>query len=123
MSEREQPSNPPRALRKGGKRLWAAITEAVTLDVRDQVLVLEAARVVDRLDGLDRVIRKRGLVLPDGRPHPALAEARQQQITLARLVAALRLPEDLADPTRRPQRRSVRGAYRPRLSVVREEAL
>ena len=47
------------------------------------------------------------------RAHPALVEARQQRIALARLLAALRLPageEEAGD--RRPQRRmGVRGVY------------
>ena len=123
MSEHEQQPKPPRGLTKRVERLWAAIIEAVSLDARDLAGLVEYVRVVDRLERLDREIRKGGLVLPDGRPNPLLAEARQQQIVMARSAAALRLPEDLREPTRRPQRRSARGAYRPRLSVVREEAL
>jgi hypothetical protein len=73
--------------------------------------LLEACRTVDRLDLRDVVIRKRP-VLPDGRVAPALVEARQQQLVLARLIASLRLPEDLNEP-QRPQRRGAsRGVYR-----------
>ena len=39
---------------------------------------------------------------------PLMVEARQQSIVLARLIAALRIP-DAED--NRPQRRGVRGAY------------
>ncbi|MFC5208610.1 hypothetical protein ACFPM0_18860 [Pseudonocardia sulfidoxydans] len=46
---------------------------------------------------------------PDGRVHPAVIEARQQRLTLARLVASLRVPDD-GDV--RPQRRgAARGFY------------
>jgi hypothetical protein len=49
------------------------------------------------------------------RTHPAVIEARQQRLTLARLLAALRLPagdEQDVQPNRRPQRRSgARGVY------------
>jgi hypothetical protein len=77
--------------------------------------------VRDRLDAIDRRLRRAGLALPDGRPNPLLGEGRLQQQTLARLVVALGLPSDLSEPERRPQRRGVRGAYRPRLSVVGRE--
>ncbi len=112
----------PKGLRKGGQALWTAITEAVSLDQRDEALLIEAARAKDRLDALDRRIRLKGIALPDGRPNPLLGEARQQQVVLARLIVALRLPEDLSEPQRRPQRRGVRGAYRPRhLALVGRE--
>ena len=114
-------AKPPKGLRKGGLALWSAIANALSLDERDEALLVEASRVRDRLDALDRLIRRRGLALPDGRPNPLLAEARQQQITLARLVVAMRLPADLAEPERRPQRRGVRGVYHPRLSLVERE--
>jgi len=113
----------PKGLRKPGEALWTAINSAVALDRRDEVLLLEASRVADRLAGLDRLIRRGGLALPDGRPNPLLAEARQQQITLARLITALQLPADLTEPERRPQRRGVRGVYNPRISLVEREAL
>jgi len=106
---------PPTGLAKSGKRLWAAVSSALSLDERDEALLIEAARVADRLSALDAVLRRDGLLLPDKRPHPALAEARQQQLTLARLIVAMRLPEDLSEPlSRRPQRRGVRGSYYPR---------
>ena len=118
---KRQAAAPPKGLRKGGLALWAAITGALNLDERDLVLLIEAARVRDRLDGLDRVIRRRGLALPDGRASPLLAESRQQQITLARLITAMRLPADLAEPERRPQRRGARGVYHPRLALVERQ--
>jgi hypothetical protein len=111
----------PIGLRKGGQALWTAITEAVGLDERDAALLLEACRVRDRLDAIDRRLRRTGLALPDGRPNPLLAEARQQQQTLARLIVAMGLPADLSEPERRPQRRGVRGVYHPRLSLVGRE--
>ena len=117
MNQQEQ-RKPPKRLAKSGKAFWDAISSAVDLDKRDEAFLIEACRCADRLDALDGAIRKVGPLLPDGRPHPALAEARQQQQTLARLIVALRLPADLTEPESRPQRRGVRGAYRPRLSVV-----
>jgi hypothetical protein len=43
--------------------------------------------------------------------HPVLAEVRQQAALLARLVAALRLPDEATG--KRPQKRQVRGVQQP----------
>ena len=92
--------------------MWRAVNDALELDRRDLALLHEASRALDRLDKLDRQLRVRGLLLPDGRIQPAAVEARQQAIALARVLAAMRLPEDLSNPEVRPQRRAgVRGIY------------
>ena len=100
----------PNGLKAPGRRLWKGVTEALELDEHERALLIEACRTADQLDLLDEVVADEG-VLVDGRAHPALVEARQQRITLTRLVAALRLPEDLERPELRPQRRGPRGAY------------
>lgn len=113
----------PKGLRKSGRALWAAVNEHLDLDRHEAQLLLEACRLADRLDLLDGVLRKNGLVLADGAMNPALGEARAQQITLTRLIASLRLPADLAEPDRRPQRRgAARGVYGDRrgLRVIGE---
>jgi hypothetical protein len=77
----------------------------------DEGLLLgQACRVVDRLDWLAAKVEEDGMLV-DGRPHPALVESRAQAIVLARILAALRLPDDAGD---QPQRRSIRGVYQPR---------
>lgn len=66
----------------------------------------------DRCDAFGDDFRRRGVVLADGRPNPSVSEVRQQQVTLARLISTLRLPEDLTRPQFGPQRRgSARGVY------------
>ena len=120
MTEHDQ--EPPDDLVKDGRgrSLWLSIVEALELDAHEVALLHEACRTLDTLDVLDDLARTAGVVLRDGRISPWITEARQQRIVFARTIAALRLPEDLADPTRRPQRRAARGAYRPRspLSLV-----
>jgi len=104
---------PPEALGAAGGKLWAAVHTAYELDVHEELLLLEACRCADVLDRLDELVRRHGLVSssPQGeRVHPALVEARQQQLTLTRLLAALRLPEDEAG-LRPQQRGAARGAY------------
>lgn len=99
-----------------GAKLWRAVLEEYELEEHELLLLREAVRTVDTLDLLDARVRKDGPLLSSSqgeRAHPALTEARQQRIALARLLAALRLPageEEAGD--RRPQRRvGVRGVY------------
>jgi len=97
---------PPRDLKRGGRgrRLWKAVTVALSLDEHEVSLLHEACRCLDRLDILDELTRA-GAVLKDGRMAPWLIESRQQQLVFSRLIASLRLPEDLSAPEVRPQRR------------------
>ncbi|OBJ81081.1 hypothetical protein [Mycobacterium sp. 1245852.3] len=77
----------------------------------------EMVRTVDLLDALAAAISQDGPLVEGERglkAHPAIVEARQQKIALARLTAALRLPagDDDQPAGRRPQRRvGVRGVY------------
>lgn len=108
----------PAGLRAAGKRLWASVTDVYLLEEHEQRLLLEASRTVDLLDDLAVAVARDGPLL-DGRAHPAVVEARQQRIALARLVAALRLPagdeDDRQQGARRPQRRvGARGVYQLR---------
>lgn len=109
----------PTGLKAGGRKLWKSVTDDYELGEHELSILLEASRTVDALDELQRIVRDEGVtnVSPQGvRAHPALVEARQQRVTLAKLVASLRIPlEDDQEATRLPQKRS--GA-RP-LSAVR----
>jgi hypothetical protein len=71
-----------------------AITGDYDLDAAEMVVLREMVRVCDRLDDLDAAVRANGAVGSDGRVAPALVEARQQQLTLAKLATALRIPTD-----------------------------
>jgi hypothetical protein len=116
----EKIPKPPSGARAGGIRLWNSVLSEYLLEEHEMALLVEAVRLVDVLDALDRVIRFEGVLhdSPQGvRAHPAVVESRQQKIALARLLAALRLPagEEDAGQTRRPQRRvGVRGTYQLR---------
>ena len=105
---------PPSDLKRGGRgrQLWRMVSEALDLDGRDLAMLAEAARTLDVLDELAHLRRIRGSLTPDGRIAPYVVEARQQRITFARVLAAMRLPEDLSSPAVRPQRRAgARGFY------------
>jgi hypothetical protein len=99
---------PPAGTGSSGRALWRQVLERFTLDQHELALLREAVRTVDQLDQLDDVVRAQGVML-EGRVHPAVVEARQLRLVLARLVASLRLPDE---DEQRPQRRgSARGTY------------
>lgn len=108
----------PSGLREPGKRLWKSIVDEFDLDEHELSLLVETVRTVDVLELLDAQVRKDGPVVtsPQGqRAHPALVEARQQRICLARLLAVLRMPagdaDDLKAASRAQRRVGVRGTY------------
>lgn len=112
-----------------GEKLRALITDAT--DVRTESLLIEAARIADRLDDLDDVIAGKGvlqllrfrLVDHEGRVAEVkfdgvLAEARQQATTLRGILAQLGVPKVEAKVERRSgidqlrARRAARDAER-----------
>ncbi len=112
MTEKIPPA--PSGLKRNGRgrALWRAVLGPLDLDLNERLLLHEACRAADLLDDLAAELAVHGMVLPDGRPSPLLVEVRQQRVAFSRLLASLRLPEDLADPGKRPQRRgAARGVY------------
>lgn len=113
---KEDIPRPPKGTKAAGRRLWTAVLGEYELEMHEEALLKEAVRAVDRLDALEALLERDGLLLtsPNGeRVHPAAVEARQLAIALARLTAALRLPAgEEGEGERRPQRRvGVRGIY------------
>lgn len=116
----------PPGLETRGRRLWASLL-AQDSDLEDETnpmreVALQACRTADRLDDLDRVLTGRAecwvtfeerfsgtevLVKLDG----ALSEERQQSQAMARLISALRLPDEATG--KKPQRRQLRGVQKP----------
>lgn len=104
----------PRGLEKSGRALWRSVVDEFELEKHEELVLLEACRVADRLDRLATEASEKPLVVTNFRgdetTHPLLVEARQQAITLTRLIASLRMPG--GDEDARPQRRgAARGAY------------
>lgn len=102
-----------------GRRLWRQVTaDGPELQPGERVLLEETCRAADRLDQLDRILRgdedawmRLHSRNEDGSIvqvvlNNALAEARQQQTTLARLLAELR--QTRAVPAGKPK-----GTQRP----------
>lgn len=99
----------PNGLRAAGKRLWSSVVDDYELGDHELAILLEAARTVDSLAALEAIVIADGVTDkgPQGvRAHPALVEARQQRLVLAKLIASLRIPTDEAqDAGRLPQQR------------------
>ena len=108
MTDDETP-NPPDGTGDSGRALWRSVVDRFDLDEHELALLREASRLVDLLDLLDAAVKRDGAMLGD-RVHPAAVESRQSRLALARLLAALRLPDGVETATR-PQRRG--GARRP----------
>lgn len=108
---------PPPGLAAPGRRLWKAVTTDYDLAAHELQVLTEAARTVDLLAELEKIIVRDGPTV-DGmhgpRINPAATEARQQRLALARLIVALRIPVDDATGAPRTQHRGIRGVYGPR---------
>lgn len=101
----------PRGLNVAGRKLWEVSTAEFEWAEHELALLEEACRVRDRIVELDAAVKSDGLMITSSqgaRVHPAVSEARQQRLALARLLATLQIPgldDDL------PAARGVRGVY------------
>jgi hypothetical protein len=114
------PPRPPKGLQAPGRRLYREITGRFELDAAESAILVQACRTADSLEDLQGVLDAAGVTDDRGRPSPVLGELRQQRLVLARLVAALRIPD--AEGAR-PQRRAIRGVYRSRVNPAPPDGL
>jgi hypothetical protein len=108
----------PAQVGEAGRRLWKSLVTPYDLEEHELALLTRAVRAVDVLVGLDVIVAADELLVetPQGtRPHPALTQARATDLTLAKMLAALRLPQGSEGDRQagaRPQRRGApRGVY------------
>lgn len=101
-----------------GQRLWNnLLSRAPELDDEtnpDREVAISACRTADRLENLEERCVGADPVIERGTSlvtNPLLVEVRNHGILLARLVAALRLPD--AASGHRDERRSARGVQQP----------
>lgn len=113
-------ARPPAGTGPSGRKLWRSVLDVYELEQHETALLIEMCRTVDLLDDLAAIVAAEGTMVPGPgltmRVHPAIVEARQLRIALARLSASLRLPAgeegDQPKHLRRPQRRGgARGTY------------
>ena len=107
------PPRPPKGLQAPGRRLYREITGRFELDAAESAILVQACRTADSLEALQGVLDAAGVTDAKGRPSLVLGELRQQRLVLARLIAAMRIPDEEGV---RPQRRQIRGVYRGRVN-------
>ncbi len=104
---------PPAGLRRSGRALWRAVLRDYELDEHETTILRECCRTADTLDDMQSLIEAEGLTSTTSqgtRVHPALVELRQQRVTFARLLTALRIPSG-EDTGRDQVRGRPRGVY------------
>ncbi|MDJ0325523.1 P27 family phage terminase small subunit [Cryobacterium sp. PH31-AA6] len=104
----------PRGLARAGRKLWDAGTDDYDWASHELAMLEEACRTRDRIVQLDKIVEHEGLMLTSSqgsRVHPAIAEARQQRLVMARLLATLGIPPLLEDVGSAPNARALRGVY------------
>jgi hypothetical protein len=110
MAEGKAKRPVPRGLKLAGRKLWDSVSTSFELEPYEASLLLQCAQTADIIADLQAVIDTLGV---DCAPKE-LAEIRQQRLTYARLIVAMRLPSGVEGEgqVRRPQRRAIRGVYR-----------
>lgn len=85
----------PKVLKRRGRGLWRDLMAKYEFDEHEVPVLLESCRAVDRIDALEEAIARDGLMISGSTGqsvlHPAVAELRQQQAALARLLTQLNL--------------------------------
>ncbi|MGH3117183.1 MAG: hypothetical protein ACRDQ2_08725 [Gaiellales bacterium] len=95
-----KPKAPPAGLHRRGRELWRWLFKFQP-EPHEMLQVLEACRIADRLEELDRTLRREGLSAENSKgeavPHWALVESRLQVVALARVINSLRIPAGEAE--------------------------
>lgn len=103
----------PAGLKAPGRKLWRAVAADFDMTEAEAAQLAEACFCRDRIAELRSQVTLDGIMLTSSqgmRLHPAIAETRQQQLALARLLATLGVPA-LAEDNDLPASRGVRGIY------------
>lgn len=90
----------PRGLKTGGRRLWSAVTTDFELDESASAVLVEACFTADLLAELRLKLTEIEPVIDSTqgpRVHPLLCEVRMQRLALAKLIASVGLPKELAE--------------------------
>jgi len=75
-----------------GAEFYESVVKEFDLSPSEEAALDNAAHVLDYLDELHRGVDEHGVITPSGRPSPLLAEIRQQEAILVRLLGLLALP-------------------------------
>lgn len=87
--------SPPVVLSTRGRKLWRDLHAVFEFDAHETAVVIEACRLLDTIDSLQAAITTDGVMLTGSQGqlvvNGAVAELRQQQLALTRLLTALNL--------------------------------
>lgn len=109
---------PPDGLGNAGRALWRQIAGSLPdgweLDDRERALLALAARQRDDLSSLEGAIKKSGpmVIGSTGQPvvNPAITEARQARLAIARILGSLALPDEDEVPRDNASQRGQKAA-------------
>lgn len=109
----------PSGLGNAGRAMWKSIHDALgdefELDDRERQILTLACRQRDDLAALEATLRKDGRTVRGsvGQPrlHPAVAEARQARLAIARLLGQLALPDDAGEMQTSASLRASKAAH------------
>lgn len=105
----------PERFGKTGKKMWDEITRNNTLSYPEQVILTQVCRCSDRLDEIQAEMTGQSLLVESKGQfvtNPLMVEFRMQSQLLTKMIAQLRIPDEVADDVPRPQRRGgARGSY------------
>jgi len=91
----------PPNLSKPAQDFWRSITEKYEVSSPDLVLLTQACRAMDRAEQCRRAVDKEGVSQLDRygnrKPHPLVAEERQQRDLVRRAIATLNFEVEEAD--------------------------
>jgi len=105
---------PPAGLAAGGRKLWRELVDGYEFDGAEPRLLAELCRQVDLVDALEAAVAEHGVMVPtaDGdsvKLNTAVTELRHGRLAVARLIAALRLPDE--DGAKEQRRQGFRGVH------------
>lgn len=91
--------------------MWDGIVGQFELSSHELRILQDACYTADTIDRLREDLHGRALINGRDRCPAVLVEIRMQSLALARLLVALRIPDEVAPGEARVQRRGLRGVY------------
>lgn len=96
---------PPKGLARAGRALWREATKQFVFDAAESAVLLQMCRISDHLDAMEGELSTQSAVSKGSRNQPVLnpllQEIRLQSLALAKLAAALDLPDPKASTSQR----------------------
>ncbi len=111
------PPKPSKPLGPTGRALWSNVVGKYDLRIDELTVLEQACKTVDTIAKLDKNWSDRGEpFITEGSMgqeviHPLIGERRTQQASLARLLAQLKLPDDLAGERPNQQRDAAQSRW------------